>query len=385
LSEALTMKIKAVTVLRFARKLDGKAWNPVFRWHERQAPLLVIETQDGERGIGEAWSRYSDVETVLEILANHVAPALIGQDIEHPLNASARILIPDVANRSEWALAAALSAVDIALWDAYGHEECAPIWRLLGGSDGSAPVYASGGLYRDEYTEEDLANEVRGYIARGFNAVKIKVAGVSKQKDLCRLRAVRNVLNESNVLWVDAVNQLTVDSVISWAGLLAPFNVSAIQSPLPFWDVDGLSKINRNVMSVIAAESEFRTQIFQELLDKRAVTHLQYCLSLCGGFSGAVHLDGMAIQHGVTSTPQCFSTAIAQAATLHFAAARSNVVSAEYHCYHDHLSALYRDGVGVVVDGHASAGDWPGLGVCIPEVGAQADGSVISIYSDLSL
>ena len=38
------MKIIGVKLLEFRRRLDGRSWNPAFRWHERRAPLLVIET-----------------------------------------------------------------------------------------------------------------------------------------------------------------------------------------------------------------------------------------------------------------------------------------------------------------------------------------------------
>ena len=60
------MKIERVTVLAFERQLDGRAFNPVFRWHERRAPLLLVETASGARGIGEAWSRYTDIVSVHE-------------------------------------------------------------------------------------------------------------------------------------------------------------------------------------------------------------------------------------------------------------------------------------------------------------------------------
>jgi len=49
------MNITGVKVLEFRRRLDGRSWNPTFRWHERRAPLLVVETDAGLTGVGEAW------------------------------------------------------------------------------------------------------------------------------------------------------------------------------------------------------------------------------------------------------------------------------------------------------------------------------------------
>jgi L-alanine-DL-glutamate epimerase-like enolase superfamily enzyme len=372
------MKIRRVSVLSFVRKLDGRAFNPVFRWRERRAPLLLVETDSGARGIGEAWSRYTDSRSVFEALAQVVAPALLGLELEHPRDAAARLRID--ATPAPWALAAALSAVDIALWDAYGHEQAQPIWRLLGGNSELAPVYASGGLYRDAYTEQDLEAEMAAAIGQGFRAVKMKVAGLPLADDLRRVQAVREAVGDGTVLWVDAVNQLTVPQAKQWWSALSKRGVAAIQSPIPFEDVAGLALLKREGVPVIASESEFRHAAFHDLLQQRAVTHLQFCLPLCGGFSGACRLDDEALAQGVSTTPQCFSTSIAQAATLHFAAARPNVVSAEYHGFHDHLKSLYRDGTGAVAAGKASAGLSPGLGVKVPALGLQEDGSLISIY-----
>ena len=375
------MKIERVTVLAFERQLDGRAFNPVFRWHERRAPLLLVETASGARGIGEAWSRYTDSVSVLKALAV-MAPLVEGRAWSHPLDAARDLLAPHAAAAEPWAWAAAISALDIALWDAFGHEQGQPVWRLLGGRTDLAPVYASGGLYQDDQSLDELAAEMRAYVARGFRAVKMKVAGLPLEADVARARAVRDAVGPDTTLWIDAVNQLDVPRATRWCAAFAELGVTAIQAPIPFDHLAGMALLNRSAMPVIAAESEFRPAAFQALLERQAVSHLQFCLPLCGGFSGAHALDMKARAAGISSTPQCFSTSVAQAATLHFAASHANVVRAEYHGYHDHLQALYRGSTAQVVDGGmASAGDLPGLGVAIPESGLQSDGSVIALHT----
>lgn len=374
------MKIRRVAVLTFERQLDGRAFNPVFRWHERRAPLLLVETTSGARGIGEAWSHYTDSESVLKALVV-IATLVKGCEVSHPLDAAHRLMAPHAAAAAPWAWAAAISALDIALWDASGHEQGQPVWRLLGGHTDLAPVYASGGLYRDGYSLDDLAAEMRAYTDRGFRAVKMKVAGMPLEADIARARAVREAVGPETTLWVDAVNQLDVPGATRWCAEFAKLGVAAIQSPIAIDDVAGLVRLNRDAMPVIASESEFRHAAFQTLLDRQAVSHLQFCLPLCGGFSGARALDIKARAAGISSTPQCFSTSVAQAATLHFAAAHSNVVRAEYHGYHDHLAALYLGTTAQIGNGKASAGQLPGLGVAIPAFGLQSDGSVIGRYA----
>lgn len=374
------MKIRRAHVQLFERQLDGKAWNPAFRWTSRRAPLLVIELDNGIMGVGEAWSRYTDAETVLQTLSREVAPFLAGRHIGHPSDVWNQGIENGLA-AARWDSAAAWSAADIALWDAFARDRGEPLWKALGGQRAQAPAYASGGLYRDDYGLDDLRGEARAYRERGFIAMKMKVAGIPREADLLRVAAVREGLGPQARLWVDAVNQLTPESAMDFWHELQPFGVSALQSPLPPENLAGLRHLNSLGVPVIASEAEYRHSEFARLLDAGAVSHLQYCLTLCGGFTGGIQLDKLAAEHGVTSTPQCFSTAIAQAATLHFAAAHPNVIAAEYHCFHDHLQDLYVKGAGDIREGAASAGEGPGLSIGIPEAGLQREGSVIRYVS----
>ena len=63
------MRIVRAEVLEYVRKLDGRSWNPVSRWTERRAPLLILETDEGVRGCGEAWSKQDEIGVVLAALA----------------------------------------------------------------------------------------------------------------------------------------------------------------------------------------------------------------------------------------------------------------------------------------------------------------------------
>lgn len=376
------MKITRVEVLHFARQLDGRAWNPAFRWDERQAPLLVIECDHAVRGVGEAWAGYGGVQETMEILRDEVAPRLLGLELAATADIG-RLTQGAIEHCESKAHCAAWSAADIALWDAFSRAADQPLWKLLQGQSSQAKVYASGGLYRDDYSLEDLAAETAGYRARGFDSMKMKVAGLAPTQDLERIITVREALGADGILWIDGVNQWRVPDAIAFWKLVESNRIQAVQSPLPANDVRGLAELNANVFPVIASEAEHRYQALQELLEAGAVTYLQFCLPLCGGFTGANRLDELASRYGVKTTPQCFSTAVAQAATLHFAAASSNVIAAEYHCFHDHLAHLFIGDAGMVHRGYACAGSAPGLSISIPASGAQADGSVITRIAEI--
>jgi len=69
----------------------------------------------------------------------------------------------------------AISAVDIALWDFNARAVNLPLHKYLGATDlESVPAYASGGYYQEGKSLELLAEEMSGYMAQGFKAVKIR-------------------------------------------------------------------------------------------------------------------------------------------------------------------------------------------------------------------
>jgi L-alanine-DL-glutamate epimerase-like enolase superfamily enzyme len=375
------MRITGVSVLEFRRKLDGRSWNPGFRWAERRAPLLLLQGENGETGIGEAWSRWNVVEPVISHLAQTVAPQLVGCDLDDVLARES------LGTENSLVGAAAASAVDIACRDLHAKLRQLPLWRTLRSDDapsrGAARVYASGGLYRDGATAADLGREIAGYAESGFTRVKMKIGALPIAEDLVRVRAVREAIGPQVTLWVDAVNRLAPDDALAWCHALETFGVQAIQAPVAFDDVTAMARINRSGLPVIAAESEFQPERFEALLDAGAVSWLQFCLGLCGGFTGALRLDTLAAVKRLPSTPQCFSTAVLQAASLHFAAASRNAPLVEYHRFHDHLSALLPEALRKIVDGHVLIDGTPGLGLRPIAPGPQPCGGEIVVHARL--
>jgi L-alanine-DL-glutamate epimerase-like enolase superfamily enzyme len=363
------MRIARVTVLEFRRTLDGRSRNPTMRWTERRAPLLLLQGEEGLIGVGEAWSRQSEIAHVLDYLAA-VGSELVGREVSRDAKGPA------------WVAPAAASAIDMALCDLRAKREGLPLWRFLGGQRARVAVYASGGLYRDGATDADLAREMRRYVANGFTAVKMKVGALPLADDVRRVRAVREAIG-SATLWVDAVNQLAPDDALAASRAFAQSGAQAIQAPVAFDDVKTMARINHHALPVIAAEDLYEIARFQALVDADAVACLQFCLGVAGGFTGGARLAAMAAARGLPSTPQCFSTAVMQAASLHFGAAHRSVATVEYHCFHDHLAALLPDTMRTVVDGHVTLADSPGLGIGDVAPGPQPCGGEITVHADI--
>ena len=344
------MRIVRAEVLEYVRKLDGRSWNPVSRWTERRAPLLILETDEGVRGCGEAWSKQDEIGVVLAALARSLRTSVVGRSF--PDGEAIRAL-RDTMPYEDWVGAAVLSAIDMALWDLLARSRQQPLWQALAGTadiGNAVDVYASGGLYRDGDNTDDLASEVARYRGEGFRNVKIKVGGMSLEDDVARIGAARDAIGSDGVLWVDAVNQLHAGNAIGFAQAWRLAGADAIQAPVAFEDHPAMARIGRAGIPVIAGEAAYAEQAFLGLLDAAHVALLQVNLGLCGGFTGASRIAALAASRGTPVTVQAHGTAVLLDASLHWGAA-SGVHSVEFHRFHDHLRAMFASTLGDIPAG----------------------------------
>ena len=112
-------------------------------------------------GAGESWTDGATAASTISFIENDLKPSLLGLDPrlpeKHFKTAIDRAAVS--ARRSQtWA---AMSAIDIALWDIKGQALGEPLWRMLGGHEPRVMPYASAGLYKDGQTTDQFADEVR--------------------------------------------------------------------------------------------------------------------------------------------------------------------------------------------------------------------------------
>jgi L-alanine-DL-glutamate epimerase-like enolase superfamily enzyme len=363
--ESGDLTITAVRVWLYDRLLDGACWNPAFRWTRRQACLMELVTAGGLVGLGECWSGYRDVEDLCAFVRRAIVPLVVGRDaaeVDVLADACRATPSPEFA----WMPHAAASGIDIACWDLRAQHAGLPLHRLLGAVRDAVPVYASGGLYRDGADEAALGREMAGYVADGFTAVKLKIGALEQDADLRRVAAVREAVGDGVVIWVDGVGTYDVDGALAMAERLASLKIAAFQAPVAYDRVDDLAAVTRRApIATIGVETEPTLDGFRHLLVQRAVSILQPCVTLCGGISGALHVIDLAAASGTPITLQCFSTAVAEAASFHVAASRAAVASVEYHMFHDNLYERFPPAWRTITRGTVAMPDVPGLGVAL--------------------
>ena len=131
----------------------------------------------------------------------------------------------------------AIGTIDMAVWDAVAKIAGVPLFRLLAQryGDGSADprvfVYAAGGYYYPGKDDEALKSEMRGYLARGYSVVKMKIGGAPLADDLRRIEAVLAILGPGQRLAVDANGRFDLDTAIAYAKALSPYDLFWYEEP----------------------------------------------------------------------------------------------------------------------------------------------------------
>ena len=122
----------------------------------------------------------------------------------------------------------AVGTVDMAVWDAVAKIEGKPLFRLLAERHGREAnprvfVYAAGGYYYPGKDNIALRGEMRSYLDRGYNVVKMKIGGASLAEDAARIEAVLAELGGQAQLAVDANGRFDLETAIAYAKMLRQY------------------------------------------------------------------------------------------------------------------------------------------------------------------
>ena len=150
---------------------------------KRSSTLVEIETSDGITGWGEAFCQgLEPPEISASVIKNSLTDIIIN---ENPLDIE--LLWYKMYNRTrdygrKGSVIAAISAIDIALWDIAGKYFNKPIYQLLGGAFRKKIKPYATGFYRLKGQNEAsrLAEEALMHFENGFDHMKIKLGfGIS--------------------------------------------------------------------------------------------------------------------------------------------------------------------------------------------------------------
>ncbi len=292
---------------------------------KRSATLVEVVTDDGVTGWGEAFAQGLEPPQIAAAAIDHaLRPLITGAN---PLDTEVLWHRMYHATRDygrKGSVLAAISAIDIALWDIAGKVYGRPIHQLLGGAFRSrVQVYATG-FYRISGQNEAkrLGEEAIQHYEAGFRAMKVKL-GYGVRDDMAVMREVRRALGPREVtLMVDTNHAYGVAEALQLGRDLEQYDLRWYEEPVAPEDLAGYREVRQALsMPIAGGENEHSVFGFRELLAQRCVDIAQPDIGSAGGFTACRHITALAHAHGVQVNPHVWGSAIAQAASLQLIAA----------------------------------------------------------------
>jgi L-alanine-DL-glutamate epimerase-like enolase superfamily enzyme len=276
---------------------------------ERHYGVVEIEASDGFKGIGFCYVGSAGASLFAPIVEQLLAPVLLGQDPYRTEGLWAEMYQEVLLQGRAGTVVRAISALDTALWDRNARAVKLPLYKLLGAMTcESVPVYASGGYFLAGKTPAILATEMRGYVDRGFTAVKIKVGKEDLLGEEARIAAVREAIGPNTILMLDANNAWSdLPTALRFIQMYEKYDPYFIEEPFSPDDIDNHARLaERSPVPVATGEIEVGRWRFKELLAAGGAMILQTDAAVCGGITEFRRIAATAASHGVTVCPHWF-------------------------------------------------------------------------------
>ena len=286
--------------------------------------IVRVEAENGIEGWGEATQgRPGNTSETLETMAimaqQYFAPALIGMDLEE--TGSVLCALHRVRNGHPITKA----AIEIALFDALGKLYRLPLCRLLG-SPYRREIELVGGLGMD-LGGKAIAVRALELKRDGTQIFKIKIGQRDHQKDIERVRAVREAIGNDASIRVDGNAAYSFAEARRVLNELSRYQIADAEQPLARGDLRSLAELRRAVGIPIAAqESVSSPEDALAVLEEQAADLLKIKLTHIGGFERAREVAAVVGARGlpVVIGQGSACTPILSAAEMHLHCALKN-------------------------------------------------------------
>ena len=346
-----------------ANPLSG---NPALKRHRNlwlppwEACWARVVLEDGTIGYG--MGGYG--RPVAAVIDDHLAPHLVGHDVmagAHLHDLMVRLTMP----YGPGGLASyAVSAVDLALWDARGKALGMPVWQLLGGKT------------RERIFCYVTGNDVDWYQELGFRAFKLACPygpadgrdGIARNVEF--VAAARERIGDDCELMLDCWMAFDVEYALRLAEALRPYRLRWMEEMLPPDDLDAHVELRQRLpwMTLTTGEHWYGAKPFHWALTHRVADILQPDLNWCGGLTTARDIATMAAAAGTEMILHAGgNTAFGQHASVALPAVRWLETFVGTPPGVPLAEGWGLPGVAYPVDGWLTPSDGPGFGLETPD------------------
>jgi galactonate dehydratase len=333
---------------------------------------VKIQTDDGLTGWGEC-SLPGSCRAVAAAVAE-LTPLLMGLSATNTEYAWQRVY-----RHRFWrggpVLTAALSGVDMALWDIRARAAGLPVYALLGGAVRKRiRLYANCGLSNDPAVFRD---RVRQAVEIGYQAVKIyplpavgPVEGPATTRQVVECcQVVRDTLGPDRDFAVDCHGRCTPAVAIMLEAALRDTHPLWIEEPVQAESIEALQVCARRFRTPIAVgERLFTRWAFRPIFEKQLAAIVQPDVANAGGITELAKIASAAELYNCAFNPHNPNGPLQSHASAHLAAwAQSFGMLEHRHTDHDYMQKFCAPIVTVESDGCTSLPPGPGFGVEIDE------------------
>jgi len=362
--------------------------------------LVRVYTDEGLVGLGECYWGVG-----VENVVRWMKPLLLDED-PHNIDWLYQKMVRGMsgAGSTGGTVVAAISGVELALWDLKGQALGTPIYNLLGGRYRKRiRVYADCG-HGDEPTPTSWAERARQAVAAGFTALKFDIDNINPQRfgdpyhvsaglrggwmqgqqhsisnqemDLMvnLVGAVREAIGPYVNLAVDCHWSYNTRDAIKLAQELEPFNLMWLEDPTPPDNVEALKRVtDHSPVPICSGENHYTRHGLRQMITMQAVDIVQPDVPKVGRLLEAKKIADLADIYYIPIAAHNVSSPIATLAACHTCASMRNFMILEFHAQDvPWWNDLVVGDQPLIQDGYVTLPDKPGLGVELNEDVARA-------------
>lgn len=312
------MKITEVRVHPMGMPAERVRWTAQEITRRVELTLVEVRTDTGIVGIGEIST--GPQAAVVKLLAD-MTPLIIGSDplaIDAVWNRLFSITVPRPGGLGGWdglpaplarnlrpQFMAAMAGIDIALWDIAGKAAGKPVFRLLGGTRTDVHTYAVGGFYDEGAPLTACADELAGYVAKGFRSVKLKSGAFSPADEIRRAAAVRAAIGPDIRFMLDLNAPYDIETCIRFGNDVARHDIHWLEEPLHWYlqPPDYVTLARAIPIPLAHGEREWHRFTVRDFIDAGAIRFVQFDCTRYAGFSEAMRIARHAEAKGVLVAP----------------------------------------------------------------------------------